>query len=121
MEFEIDIDREEIENYSVLETVLNDDLCKAILLVLLKNRAFDQNHALPTPDIYRTIKIKIDRSAKYLQIWKRLYKLMEYGIVDRIEDNPVRWYVKGEYINKIIEKFSKIELPETKQMEFKQQ
>ncbi|MCS7112046.1 MAG: hypothetical protein N3D82_01440 [Ignisphaera sp.] len=101
MEFEIDVDKDEKEEYGVLDTIAGDKLYTAILLIMLKNKAFNSRHAIPTPNIYRAIRREIDRSAKYLQVWKRLYRLLECGIVERVEGNPVRWYIKRDSIDMI--------------------
>lgn len=101
MEFEIDIDKDNVEEYNVLDSIVGDRLYTAILLILLRSNAFDNRHAISTSDIYRIVRREFDKTARYLQVWKRLHRLLEYGIVERIGDNPVRWYLKKENIDRV--------------------
>ncbi len=107
MEFEVDIDSNEVEEYDVLNSIVGDRLYMAILLILLKNEIFNEQHAISTSDIYRIVRREFDKNARYLQIWKRLYRLLEYGVVERVGDNPVKWYLKKENIGRVTNIISK--------------
>lgn len=100
MEFEINIDRNEAES-NIWDIIVVDRLYIAILQILYRDKALDASKALSTPEIYRAIRREIDKEVRYKQIWKRLYRLLSYGVIEKVGENPIKWYIKKEYIDEI--------------------